>query len=113
MQPAARLSDLHTCAHAGGPIVPACEPTVLIGGKPAARKGDHGTCKAPLDTIAKGEPTVLIGGQQAARLGDPTEHGGVIIEGEPTVLIGSECPDCLRRAAKERAAFIKSPPQGL
>lgn len=93
MQPAARLSDLHTCAHAGGPIVPACEPTVLIGGKPAARKGDHALCRSPLDTISKGEATVLVGGQEAARLGDPTAHGGVIVQGEPTVLIGSDCPD--------------------
>lgn len=93
MQPAARLTDLHTCPHAGGPIVPTCEPTVLIGAKPAARKGDRATCKSPLDVIAKGEPTVLIGGQEAARLGDPTKHGGVIVQGEPTVLIGSDCPD--------------------
>jgi uncharacterized Zn-binding protein involved in type VI secretion len=69
MPAAARLTDLHTCPmempstppipHVGGPIVgPGC-PTVLIGGKPAARMGDttaHG------GLIAVGLPTVMIGG---------------------------------------------------
>ena len=38
MPPAARLTDMHTCPmvtgvvpHVGGPILPPCEPTVLIG----------------------------------------------------------------------------------
>ena len=65
MPPAARLSDMHTCPmvtgvvpHVGGPILPPCCPTVLIGFLPAAR------------------------------LGDMTAHGGAIVMGCPTVMIG-------------------------
>lgn len=87
-QPSARIGDLHVC-----PLVPphppvspvtSGEPTVLIGGSPAARIGDSATC----DVIATGSGSVLIGGSPAARLGDATAHGGVIITGFPTVLIG-------------------------
>jgi uncharacterized Zn-binding protein involved in type VI secretion len=92
---AARLSDLHTCPmsdgpkpHVGGPILPPCCPTVLIGFLPAARVGDLAACAGPPDTIALGSTTVLIGGQFAARQGDLTAHGGVITLGCPTVLIG-------------------------
>lgn len=94
-QPAARLTDMHTCPmfdgpkpHVGGPITaPGC-PTVLIGNLPAARVGDVVTCVGPPDTIVRGSATVLIGGQPAARMGDNTAHGGVIVGGFPTVLIG-------------------------
>jgi uncharacterized Zn-binding protein involved in type VI secretion len=86
---------MHTCPmvtgvvpHVGGPILPPCEPTVLIGKMPAARLGDMATCVGPPDTIAKGSATVLIGKKPAARLGDNTAHGGVIVVGLPTVLIG-------------------------
>ncbi len=95
MPPAARLSDMHTCPqvtvlvpHVGGPILPPCCPTVLIGFLPAARVGDLATCVGPPDTIAMGSPTVLIGNMMAARLGDLTVHGGVIVLGCPTVIIG-------------------------
>jgi uncharacterized Zn-binding protein involved in type VI secretion len=94
MPPAARLGDMHVCPmvtpppHVGGPILPACCPTVLIGGMPAARVGDILTCVGPPDVIAMGSPTVLIGYSMAARIGDPTAHGGVIMLGCPTVLIG-------------------------
>jgi uncharacterized Zn-binding protein involved in type VI secretion len=74
--------------HVGGPILPACEPTVLIGFLPAARVTDLALCVGPTDSIAMGSPTVLIGGLMAARLGDPTVHGGVIVQGCPTVIIG-------------------------
>ena len=94
-QPAARLTDMHTCPmrtgfvpHVGGPILPPCCPTVLIGGMPAARMGDMATCAGPPAAIVKGSFTVLIGGQPAARMGDSTAHGGVIVMGWPTVLIG-------------------------
>jgi uncharacterized Zn-binding protein involved in type VI secretion len=87
MKPAARITDMHTCPmvtgnvpHVGGPIIPAGEPTVLIGGKPAARVGDKAVCTGPLDTIASGSSSV--------RMGDSTAHGGVISAGEATVLIG-------------------------
>jgi uncharacterized Zn-binding protein involved in type VI secretion len=67
-QPAARLSDMHTCPmvtvlvpHVGGPISLG-SVTVLIGGLPAARMGDLAVCVGPPDTIAAGCMTVLIGG---------------------------------------------------
>lgn len=95
MPPAARITDVHTCPmtsgvvpHVGGPIVPPAEPTVLIGGLPAARVTDHAVCVGPLDTIVKGSPTVFIGGKPAVRIGDMTAHGGLIVTGCPTVIIG-------------------------
>jgi uncharacterized Zn-binding protein involved in type VI secretion len=97
-QPAARLSDMHVCPmvtpgippipHVGGPILPPCAVTVLIGGLPAARVGDMALCVGPPDVIAMGSFTTLISDQPAARLGDMTAHGGVIVVGMPTVLIG-------------------------
>ena len=96
MPPAARVGDMHTCPlvtgvvpHVGGPILPPCEPTVIIGMLPAARVGDMLVCVGPPDTIAKGSMTVMIGNKPAARLLDLTVHGGVIVgPGEPTVMIG-------------------------
>lgn len=95
-QPAARLTDLHTCPlvtgvvpHVGGPIVgPGC-PTVLIVKLPASVVGDTAACVGPPDTIIKGSTKTLIGGKPAARVGDSTAHNGVIIPpGAITVLIG-------------------------
>ena len=96
MPAAARVGDMHTCPmtnpgpvpHVGGPILPAGEPTVLIGGMPSARVGDMATCVGSPDTILTGSATVIIGGMPAARMGDSTAHGGVIVLGLPTVLIG-------------------------
>ena len=95
MPPAARVTDMHTCPmvtglvpHVGGPILPPCCPTVLIGYLPAARVGDMAVCVGPPDVIAMGSTTVLIGYMPAARVGDQTAHGGVIAMGEFTVLIG-------------------------
>lgn len=95
MPPAARLLDMHVCPmvtgvvpHVGGPILPPCCPTVLIGMMPAARVGDMLTCVGPPDVIAMGSTTVMIGMMPAARLGDPTAHGGVIVVGYPMVMIG-------------------------
>jgi len=97
-QPAARLTDMHTCPmvtpglppvpHVGGPIIGPGAPTVLIGMLPAAVLGDMVTCVGPPDAIIKGSATVFIGGRPAARMGDSTAHGGVIVTGYPTVLIG-------------------------
>jgi len=94
-KPAARVSDMHSCPmvtgtvpHVGGPVLPPGEPTVFIGGMPAARMGDMLTCAGPPDTIIAGSATVLIGGMPAARMGDMTAHGGTIIAGCLTVLIG-------------------------
>lgn len=95
MPPASRVTDMHTCPmvtgvvpHVGGPIIPPCMPTVLIGSMPAARVTDIATCVGPPDVIAKGSLTVFIGGLPAARIGDLTAHGGVIVSGFPTVIIG-------------------------
>lgn len=95
MQPASRLTDLHTCPmvtgvvpHVGGPIAAPGAPTVLIGGLPAARVGDLCTCVGPPDSIVKGSTKVFIRGQPAARMGDTTAHGGVIVLGCFTVLVG-------------------------
>lgn len=93
--PAARITDMHVCPivtpagpHVGGPILPPGEPTVLIGGMPAAKVGDMAVCTGPPDSIVMGSTTVFIGGMPAARMGDSTAHGGTIVLGEPTVLIG-------------------------
>lgn len=92
---AARVTDMHTCPmvtvlvpHVGGPIIPPCCPTVLIGMLPAARVTDMLTCVGPPDVIANGSSSVTIGYLPAARMGDPTVHGGVIVMGCPTVIIG-------------------------
>ncbi len=77
-----------TVPHVGGPVLPPGDPTVLIGGLPAARVGDMAICIGPPDTIAAGSATVLIGGKPAARMGDMTAHGGTIVAGAPTILIG-------------------------
>src|SRR5262245_59228055 len=119
MPPAARLGDMHTCPmvtvlvpHVGGPILPPCCPTVLIGALPAARVGDLATCSGPPDVIAVGSPTVLIGGMMAARIGDPTVHGGVIVAGEPTVLIGESAQAAaFRAAAATGAPFVDRLPR--
>ena len=97
MPPAARVTDMHVCPmvtglvpHVGGPILPPCAPTVLIGFLPAARVTDMCMCVGPPDVIAKGSPTVLINNLLAARIGDNTAHGGVIVMGCPTVIIGEQ-----------------------
>ncbi len=98
-QPAARLTDMHTCPmqtpavpspipHVGGPITGPGVPNVLIGKMSAAVMGDVCVCTGPPDSIIKGSTTVMIGGKPAARMGDTTAHGGVITLGSPNVLIG-------------------------
>jgi uncharacterized Zn-binding protein involved in type VI secretion len=97
-KPAARLGDMHTCPmvtpatppipHVGGPILPPCVPTVLIGNLPAAVVGNMAMCVGPPDSIILGSTGVFIMGKPAARMGDTTAHGGVITVGYPTVLIG-------------------------
>jgi uncharacterized Zn-binding protein involved in type VI secretion len=87
---------MHTCPmvnpgpvpHVGGPILPPCAPTVLVGYMPQARVSDMATCVGPPDVIIKGSSTVLVCGMPAARIGDTTAHGGVIVTGFPTVMIG-------------------------
>ena len=95
MPPAARVTDMHTCPmatgpvpHVGGPILPPGAPTVMICFLPAARVTDLATCVGPPDVIVKGSASVMINFLPAARLGDQTAHGGVIVMGAPTVMIG-------------------------
>lgn len=95
MPPAARVTDMHTCPmvtvlvpHVGGPVLPPCAPTVIVGGLPQARVTDLCTCVGPPDMIAKGSTSVIVMGLPAARIGDLTAHGGVIVTGFPTVMIG-------------------------
>jgi len=115
MPPAARLTDMHTCPaangpvpHVGGPVNGPCSPNVIIGGLPAARVSDMAVCVGPPDVIAKGSPTVFINGLPAARIGDSTAHGGVIVVGFPTVIIGEVGQgSVLRLAAQTGAPFCK------
>jgi uncharacterized Zn-binding protein involved in type VI secretion len=93
--PASRLGDMHTCPmvtgvvpHVGGPILPPCAVTVLIGSIPAARVTDMATCVGPPDVIVKASMTVMTVNLPQARIGDMTVHGGVIVMGLPTVLVG-------------------------
>lgn len=93
--PASCVGDMHVCPmvtgvvpHVGGPIMPPCDVTVLIGGRPAARMSDMCTCVGPPDVIIKGSATVLTHGLMQARIGDVTAHGGSIVVGNPTVLVG-------------------------
>ncbi len=74
-QPAARISDMHTCPmvtgvvpHVGGPIIKG-SPTVIIGGMPAARIGDQLTCTGPPDVIVAGHPTTMNRPATGARAG--------------------------------------------
>ncbi|MDQ2899900.1 MAG: PAAR domain-containing protein [Acidobacteriota bacterium] len=92
---AARVTDMHICPmvtgvvpHVGGPILPPCCVTVMIGFLPAARVTDMAVCVGPPDVIVKGSATVMIAGLPAARMGDMTAHGGVIMLGCPTVVVG-------------------------
>jgi len=125
-QPAARMTDqvLQTAPHCHAPIHPPApsptpvphppmplmiikgQPTVLIGGLPAARVTDTTLpcmlvpcVPAGPGMIAKGSTTVLIGSLPAARLGDMTTHpscvapipsptGNILPPCCPTVLIG-------------------------
>jgi uncharacterized Zn-binding protein involved in type VI secretion len=119
MPAAARITDPHSCpAHDAGPVSSG-EGTVIIGGQPAARKGDSAECSPATDTIADGDGSVLIGNQPAARKGDPMSHGGRIQAGCPTVIIGSSpqadtlrtdkpfCEECAAKAAAAAAAAAR------
>lgn len=127
-QPAARVTDMHTCpmvtglvSHVGGPIIMG-SPNVITGGMPQARVTDMCTCVGPPDMIVKGSPCVLVNGLMAARIGDMTTHGGIIITGQPTVLIG-DCgggggagpagaappakKPCMKAAAEAGSPFVR------
>jgi uncharacterized Zn-binding protein involved in type VI secretion len=105
---AARKGDHHLCPqHVGADILPACAPTILVGGQPAARVTDLVKCEGgPVDIIQIGEPTVLLEGKQAARFGDGTNHGGLIDEGCSTVVIGSMTDAAKRMRLMARLQLI-------
>ncbi len=96
MPPAARVTDMHACPaatgpvpHVGGPIVGPGAATVLIGSLPAAVLGDKAVCVGPPDSIIKGSATVMIMNKPAVRVGDSAAHGGAVLPpGCPTVIIG-------------------------
>ena len=116
-QPAARLGDM--TAHGGA--LTSGNPTVLIGGQPAATLGDLHVC--PLCSpgphvggpVMVGAPTVLIGGRPAARTGDPCVCAApapdVIVSGCPTVLIGgasgAASPGAAAAAASAAGAALR------
>jgi len=89
---AARVGDL--TAHPGAITGPG-NPTVLIGGQPAAVAGDTHTCAMPPNAgphpptpFLKGSLTVFIGGRPALRVGDKSGCGAPIVSGMPAVIIG-------------------------
>jgi len=94
-KPAARMGD--STAHGG--VIVGGFPTVMIGGKPAARVSDMHTCPmvngivphvgGPI--LPAGPVLVMIGGLPAATIGSMCTCVGPpdsIIVGCPTVLIG-------------------------
>lgn len=92
MPAAARVTD--TTTH-GGTIVGPGEPTVLIGGMPAAVMGDNHVCSLPPNAhqptaspFLIGSSTVMIGGKPAIRVSDTCLCGAGAAVGEPTVMIG-------------------------
>ncbi|MDW6057737.1 PAAR domain-containing protein [Streptomyces sp. FXJ1.4098] len=90
MPAAARVGD--PTGHPGV-VGPPGEPTVLIGGRPAATVGTPHQCSAPAahpqsQIAPPGSATVLIGGQPAARVGDTAGCGSPITGGCPSVQIG-------------------------
>ena len=88
MPPAARFGD---STSVGGTMLGPGEPTVLIGGMPAAVLGDNTVCPGspPIPgAFTLGSTTVLIGGVPAIRVGDTSTCGAAPIVGEPTVMIG-------------------------
>lgn len=93
MPPAAKLGDVSS--H-GGTITGPGEPTVLIGGMPAAVVGDMHVCTIPPPPagphpptpFAAGSATVFIGGKPAVRVGDVCGCGASAVIGEPTVILG-------------------------
>ena len=90
MPSAARVTDL---SNHGGTLTGPGEPTVLIGGMPAAVAGDMHACvipppHPPVSPFPMGSATVLIGGKPALRVGDACVCGAAAAVGEPTVIIG-------------------------
>jgi uncharacterized Zn-binding protein involved in type VI secretion len=92
MPAAGRVGDVST--H-GGTVIGPGEPTVLIGGMPAAVAGDNHVCVIPpnvhqptVSPFPMGSTSVLIGGKPAVRVGDTCLCGAAPAVGCPTVMIG-------------------------
>lgn len=90
MPAAARVTDV---TNHGGTIAGPGEPTVLIGGMPAAVATDMHACAIPpphppVTPFPIGSTSVLIGGKPALRVGDVSGCGATAAIGEPTVIIG-------------------------
>ncbi|MEU7241756.1 PAAR domain-containing protein [Streptomyces sparsogenes] len=90
MPAAARVGD--PTGHPGV-VGPPGEPTVLIGGRPAATVGTPHQCSAPAAhppsrLAPPGSSSVLVGGQPAARVGDTAGCGSPVTAGCPSVQIG-------------------------
>lgn len=96
-RPVAHILSRHVCSkpgHEGGPVTGPGEPTVLVGGIPAARYSDMAQCvgTAEIDALSMGAPTVFIGKLPAGRIADPALHGGLVVTGEMSVLVGEPPP---------------------
>lgn len=91
MPAAARVGD--PTGHPGVVTGPG-DPTVVIGGQPAAVVGDTHTCSMPVTPphpagpFPVGSLTVMIGGRAALRVGDLSPCGSPIAFGCVTVEIG-------------------------
>jgi uncharacterized Zn-binding protein involved in type VI secretion len=92
MPAAARVGDV---TNHGGTVVGPGDPTVMLGGMPAAVAGDTHVCVIPANTghipsspFPIGSTKVLIGGKPALRAGDTCICGASTAVGLPTVMIG-------------------------
>jgi uncharacterized Zn-binding protein involved in type VI secretion len=74
--------------HVGGPVTAPGEPSVLLGGRAAARYSDMAACHGAVDAINDGNATVFIGKLPASRKVDGTEHKGLVVTGFDRVLLG-------------------------
>ena len=96
--PQSRVTDMHVCPmvtpgvppipHVGGPILPPCAVTVLVGAAAGRACDRHVRVRRSAGCHRLGSFTVLIMNLPAARIGDMTAHGGSIVMGMPTVLTG-------------------------
>ncbi|MBK8256597.1 MAG: PAAR domain-containing protein [Polyangiaceae bacterium] len=94
--------------HIGGPIITGCD-SVLIGHQPAARIGDSAKCVPDIDKIVEGEPTVVIGFKIAARKGDKTDGGKIVAGCPTVLIGSEHGEECLTDAASEGTPFVSTP----
>ncbi len=74
--------------HGGGPIMPAAPVLVLAEPLQAARLADYAFCLGAPDVVFEGASTVLVGGLPFCRVGDHTAHKGEVGAGATEVLVG-------------------------